>query len=192
MNRPATVVSDEEPDGRRIRGERRRAAIIAATLHVIERDGVSGVTHRAVAREAGVPASSATYYFATLDDLLVAALTETVEDYIRQLREIIDSGRDQIESLAHIIADCSGPGRLRSLAEQELSLLAVRRPALRPVARRWRETVAAIARQYTGDDLVVRALVSTADGLCASSLLEDEAPSERDVVAILRHALGLN
>ena len=41
----------ERVDGRRARGERRREEIIAATLRVVERDGVAGVTHRAVARE---------------------------------------------------------------------------------------------------------------------------------------------
>ena len=37
-----------------------RAAIIEATIRLIGRDGVDGVTHRAVAREAGVSLSSTT------------------------------------------------------------------------------------------------------------------------------------
>lgn len=182
---------EERTDGRRVRGERRRSALIAATLRVVERDGVARVTHRAVALEAGVPASSATYYFATLDDLLVAALTAAVEDYVLELREIVDGGRDEIEGLAQLIVDAAGPGRVRCLAEQELTLLAVRRPALRPGARRWRETVAEIARRYTEDPLVVREMVAVTDGLCSSALLEDDSPTVPEVVGVLRRALGL-
>ena len=56
-------------DGRKARGEKRREEIIAAALRVIEREGVAGVTHRTVATEAGVPTTSTTYHFTSLDDL---------------------------------------------------------------------------------------------------------------------------
>ncbi|HEX8867241.1 MAG TPA: TetR family transcriptional regulator, partial [Lentzea sp.] len=49
-------------DGRKARGEKKRRAIVEATLRVIEREGISGVTHRSVAREAGVPTTAPTYY----------------------------------------------------------------------------------------------------------------------------------
>jgi DNA-binding transcriptional regulator YbjK len=61
-------------DGRRARGEQRRNELLAATLAVIERDGVAGVSHRRVAAVADVSVASITYHFPTLDDLLVAAL----------------------------------------------------------------------------------------------------------------------
>jgi DNA-binding transcriptional regulator YbjK len=67
-------------DGRRARGEKRRAEIIEATLRVIERDGVAGVTHRTVAAEAGVPTTSTTYHFTSLDDLLTATLITCARD----------------------------------------------------------------------------------------------------------------
>ena len=94
-------------DGRRVRGERRRSAIIAATLAVVERDGVAGVSHRAVAREAGVPASSALYYFATLDDLLVAALTAAAEEYARQFDALCRRGNDPL-AVANVVAAADG------------------------------------------------------------------------------------
>ena len=37
-------------------------------------NGLAGLTHRAVADEAGVPLGSTTYYFADRNDLLVAAM----------------------------------------------------------------------------------------------------------------------
>ncbi|NDL58946.1 TetR family transcriptional regulator [Phytoactinopolyspora mesophila] len=178
-------------DGRRARGERRRAEIIDATLRVVERDGAAGVTHRTVAREADVPTSLTTYYFATLDDLLVAALTAVAEEYVGQLGAIIEQGRDEIGGLAEVIAAAAGPGRRRALAERELSTLAARRPALRPIARLWRETVADIARRHTTDPLAVDAMVAAADGMCTAILLEGERPDVVKVRAVLLRALGI-
>lgn len=178
-------------DGRRARGRRRREEIIAATLRVVERDGVAGVTHRTVAREADVPASSAVYYFATLDDLLVAALTAASDTYMDQLRNI---DGDPVEGLARIIADAGGPGRGRALAERELTLLAARRPALRPTSRRWREAVAEVAHRYTDDPSRVQQFVAIADGLCVRVLLSgdepgSEAPSTQQITELLRRSL---
>lgn len=173
--------SDRNQDGRRVRGEQRRARIIAATLAIVERDGVAGVTHRAVAREAGVPASSAVYYFATLDDLLVAALTAAAEDYARQLKEIVESGRDEIDGIAQMIADAGGTGRRRALAERELTLLAARRPALSAVACHWRDLLADAAHRRTADPIAIQTFVAVADGICARVLL-DEAPIGADEI----------
>ena len=178
-------------DGRRARGERRRAEIIDATLRVVERDGAAGVTHRSVAREADVPTSLSAYYFATLDDLLVAALTAVADEYTRQLSAITDSGEDELGGLAELIAAASGSGRKRALAERELSTLAARRPALRPVARHWRDAVAEIARRQTSDPLAVEAAVVAADGMCAAILLGDEQPDVHRIRTVLARALGV-
>ncbi|CAM00788.1 TetR family transcriptional regulator [Saccharopolyspora erythraea NRRL 2338] len=187
MTEPATAT-----DGRRARGQRRRAELIAATLAVVERDGVAGVTHRAVAREAGCPASSAVYYFATLDELLVAALSAAAEDYARQLREIVDSGADGIDGIARLIADAGGPGRTRAVAERELTLLAARRPALRPIARHWREKVADAAAEHTDDARTIRTVVDVADGICARVLVGTEPVTFEEIRGALRHALRLD
>lgn len=179
----------ERVDGRRARGERRREEIIAATLRVVERDGVAGVTHRAVAREADVPASSAVYYFKTMDDLLVAALTAASDTYIGQLADLRGSRGEAVSGLARVIASAGGEGRSRALAERELNLLAARRPALRPVARRWRDAVSEVARGQGADDLTARQFAATADGLCARILLGDEDLTEARIAETLRHAL---
>lgn len=177
-------------DGRRARGERRRAEIIDATLRVVQRDGAAGVTHRVVAREAEVPTSLTVYHFATLDALLVAALSAVAEEYAAQLRAITERGGDELGGLAEMIAATDGSGRGRALAERELSTLAARRPALRPVARRWREQVAEIARRHTADPRAVEALVAAADGLCAAILLGTEPADASRVRAVLAQALG--
>jgi DNA-binding transcriptional regulator YbjK len=55
--------------------EQRRLAILKAALRVLVRDGVRGVRHRAVAKEASVPLSATTYYFKDIHDLLADAFT---------------------------------------------------------------------------------------------------------------------
>lgn len=57
----------------RRRGARTRQEILEATLRLIAREGIAGVTHRAVAQEAGVNLSLTTYYFTDLSDLLCSA-----------------------------------------------------------------------------------------------------------------------
>lgn len=176
-------------DGRRARGLRRRAEIIEATLRVVQRDGAGGVTHRTVAREADVPTSLTAYYFATLDDLLVAALSTVADEYTHQLHEIIESDGDDLDGLAALVASAGGDGRKRALAERELSTLAARRPALRPVARRWRDAVARIGERHTSDPRAVDALVAVTDGLCADILLTDARPDARRIRAVLARSL---
>jgi TetR/AcrR family transcriptional regulator, regulator of biofilm formation and stress response len=181
---------DSARDGRRARGEKRRAQIIEATLAVVKRDGAAGVTHRSVAKEAGITTSLSAYYFDTLDDLLVAALSSVADVYTARMRHIIDHDKDKLGGLAQLIVESAGPGRDRALAERELSTLAARRKALQPLARRWREDVAELAATITDDSRAIAALVAASDGLCTSILI-DNAPADPTYVhAVLRQALG--
>jgi AcrR family transcriptional regulator len=47
-----------------------------AALEVVAAKGVEGLTHGAVAAVAGIPLGSTTYHFASLDDLLAAAIVD--------------------------------------------------------------------------------------------------------------------
>ncbi|WTW99676.1 TetR family transcriptional regulator [Streptomycetaceae bacterium NBC_01309] len=176
-------------DGRLLRGQRRRAQIIEATLTIVRRDGAAGLTHRTVAKEAGITTSLTLYYFATLDDLLVAALTSVTDTYTRRIRQLVDSADDPLDGLARLIAESAGPGRERALAERELSTLAARRPALRPAARGWRDNVAELARTQTDDPDAVEAFVALCDGLCTALLLDDRDADPDHIRAVLGKAL---
>ena len=57
----------------------RRAAIVAAVERIISRDGLSAVTMRAVAAEAGVSLRLVQYYGNTKDELVTAALDHLAE-----------------------------------------------------------------------------------------------------------------
>ena len=182
--------SGEPLDGRLARGVKRRAEIIEATLAVVTRDGAAGVTHRSVAKQAGITTSLSTYYFATLDDLLVAALSSVADVYTARVRRIIETADDKLTALAELIAETAGPGRERALAERELATLAARRPALRPVARRWRRDVADLAATQTSDPRAIDALVAASDGLCTAILLDNAPADVAHIRAVLRQALS--
>lgn len=58
------------------RGEETRTKINQATLQIIKRDGMRGVRHRAVAKEAGVPLGATTYHYSNIEDLIVSAFIQ--------------------------------------------------------------------------------------------------------------------
>lgn len=169
-------------DGRKARGEKKRRAIVEATLRVIEREGIAGVTHRSVAREAGVPTTAPTYYFATLDDLLIATLTWVAEELCDDMLGIVASGgtaREIAKSLASAVDEHRG----RTLAEYELYLLAGRRPELRPAARRWLDVAVEVAQP--DDPVAFRAFLAAVDGLLIQGLIADVAPDEDELEPIV-------
>src|SRR3982074_3460881 len=56
------------------KGERRRYALVSAAAELLCEGGFDAVRHRAVARRAGLPLASTTYYFSSLDDLIAKAV----------------------------------------------------------------------------------------------------------------------
>ncbi len=64
---------------RRSKGEQTRRRILDAVLRVIAREGTRGVTHRAVAAEAGVQLSLTTYYFRDIEAMIKEAFAQFSE-----------------------------------------------------------------------------------------------------------------
>ncbi|MCX4509801.1 TetR family transcriptional regulator [Streptomyces sp. NBC_01619] len=159
----------------------RRQRIIDAAIRVVGRSGIAGLSHRTVAAEADVPLGSTTYHFASLDELLVAALRQANEGFAAAVREsgaLVDPGSDLARELARLMGEWLGGERTGVELEYELYLAALRRPALRPVAAEWADGVAeSLARR--SDPATARALVALMDGICLQVLLTD-APYDED------------
>ncbi|WP_308258660.1 TetR/AcrR family transcriptional regulator [Saccharothrix obliqua] len=162
-----------------------------ATLRVVARQGVAGVSHRTVAQEAGQPATAAAYYFDGIDDLLTAALTACMDEdaeRMRVLAEAADGGVDSLRAFAELMARVvADPGRL--LAEYELYLLAARDRALRGPTHRWMAAVADFARRHTDDPALVEVVVGAVDGLMLQALLTDTPPTADRFETMLRALL---
>lgn len=178
-----------EIDGRKLRGERKRAEIIEATLRVIERGGVAGVTHRTVAREAGLPTTSSTYYFATLDELLVAALTTSCDAMAEQAAALLATDGATVRVVADMLADYLGTDRARALAEYELYLFAARRPELRPAARRWLDSIGAVLRPYVADEARIGVILAAIDGMLIQGLIAERPPTAEQLRPLLAQLL---
>ena len=114
----------------------RRTLIADATIGTIAREGMRGLTHRAVDRAAGLPEGSTSYYFRTREALLFAALARMAELDTADIGELPDMhGPVDLDLLATLLARVMRAwlttGRDRTLARYELSLEATRRPELR-------------------------------------------------------------
>jgi DNA-binding transcriptional regulator YbjK len=75
----------------RAKSEHRRRIILEAALRIVISEGVRGIRHRAVAKEAGVPLAATTYYFKDIQELIVDTFTlytekalETVSEFTNQ------------------------------------------------------------------------------------------------------------
>lgn len=174
-------------DGRLARGERRRGQLLDAGLRVVERDGVAALTHRSVAKEAGLPATAGTYYFATVTDLVVAVVEAGVERFARDLAENlgpVPTVRAYAVFAARYARD--HPGRL--IAEYELYALAARRPELRPAARGFNAILSETVSNWSADESARNTTLAALDGVFIRGLL-GTPPSADFIEQILERAL---
>jgi DNA-binding transcriptional regulator YbjK len=124
----------------------RRAEIADAAISTLARDGMRGLTHRAVDRAAGLPEGSASYYFRTRQALLQATVERLAELDSTDMPPgtgmppttglPAPSGQDLdafAAAAARIVESWLTSGRGRQLARYELALEATRRPELRQV-----------------------------------------------------------
>ncbi|MEV1067834.1 TetR family transcriptional regulator [Streptomyces sp. NPDC050263] len=159
----------------------RRQRIIDAAIRVVGEKGLAGLSHRSVAAEADVPLGSTTYHFATLDELMIAALRQANEGFGKVVAArggLADTRVDLSAELAGLLGEWLAGDRTGVELEYELYLAALRRPALRPVAAEWADDLVALLVRRT-DPLTARALVALMDGICLQVLLTDTPYDER-------------
>lgn len=173
-------------DGRLLRGQARRAQLLEAAVRVAERDGVAALTHRAVGKEAGVAATAGTYYFPTMNDLLVAVLNACTEEFAASARTDVCSIDDLAAHLAHYLC---AEERGRTTTSYEAYLLAARRPELRPTVKLWLTTLEQVLRMWTTDDTAVAVAVAACDGLLLQGLITDEPATADQFAAVLHRIL---
>lgn len=145
--------AEEAAPQRSGRGEERRGQILEATIRLIATRGLGTVTHRAVAREAGVPLAATTYYFESKSELVTEALRTLAESEVAQLRERIAELEERIASeplaaisiLAEVLMPRDRNAEQAWLAQFEIYLEAARNESLRPVVASWREAFVTLA-----------------------------------------------
>ena len=168
------------------KGERRRFALVSAAADLLCEGGFDAVRHRAVARRAGLPLASTTYYFSSLDDLIAKAVEHVGSRELEMLKFRVaglSRRRRGAESTADVLVDLlvgEGPGSRESeelISRYERYIACARQPGLRDVQRRMMQqrsdaVVEVVERSGRAvRDELVTALVCAVDGAVVASLV---------------------
>lgn len=128
-----------KPVTHRARGRARRDAVLEAAVEVIAERGLEGVTHRSVAERAAVPLSTTSYFFASLDELVAAAIGRiaagVVADVERLIRDAADGGIDRDGFADRLVALLAGGNARDVIVQFEAYLACERRPELHEPVR---------------------------------------------------------
>lgn len=170
------------------KGERRRYALVRAAAELLSEGGFGAVRHRAVAQRAGLPLASTTYYFSSLDELIVSAVNEAGMLEIAQLRSRVNAlprRRRGSQAIADVLVDLlvgerDGP-RLSDglISRYERYIAGARQPALRDIQLRLlRQRTEAVVEALDRSGRSVRAeqltaMVCAVDGAVIAALVDE-------------------
>jgi len=187
------------PDGsvkRYAKGEAREREILEATIDLIYEEGLSAVTHRAVAQRASVRPSAPRYFFPSIDDLIAEAIRSIVATMMEDLEALSArieaegmSREDAVDAFVELFVG-SAPRYDKVLFEAYL--FATRRPALRAdvdaaIAATHRQGSTLVTASRRKDfDWAAPILTAYADGVILQRLA---TPPEGIGVAALRDGL---
>jgi DNA-binding transcriptional regulator YbjK len=161
-----------------------RDRILEATVELIVDIGTRDVTHRRVAKAAGVSLSATTYYFESLDDLLEQAFSHSLDsDTVDELW----AKEDPIRALAVIVHRLAADRRAVILAS-ELAVVALRNERLAELARRWNDAWENVLADNL-DGGTSRLAVLLATGLLQASPLAKPPYDLDDIETLLRQGL---
>jgi TetR/AcrR family transcriptional regulator, regulator of biofilm formation and stress response len=180
-----------------------RAAIIEATIQLIGRAGVDGVTHRAVAEEAGVSLSSTTYHYASKDEIVSEALRRVAALEIERVgrdAERLADGHPDNASIARALGDwlaeqLEGARLLQVRAGYHLQLEVGKRPELREINHEWALAVYGLAERVlraAGSPRPrtdARILVNAIDGLRLEAITAPDPGLRRRVGPVIERLL---
>ena len=169
------------------KGERRRCALVSAAADLLCEGGFDAVRHRAVARRAGLPLASTTYYFSSLDDLIAKAVEYVGTQETQQLHDkvaMLSRLRRSAESIADIVVDLlvgDSPERVSEylISRYERLIACARQPGLRNVQRHiLKQRTEAVVEIIERSGRCVRpelvsALVCAVDGAVVAALVGD-------------------
>ncbi|WP_433620845.1 TetR/AcrR family transcriptional regulator [Nocardia sp. CA-120079] len=137
------------PAKHRESSQARRAKLLDAAIEIIADSGVSGATHRAIATRAGVPLSTTSYFFASLDELIAAALQLVAERIVARaqatIEEIGKTGLSPEDAIDRFVERQLEVPRTEAVAQFELYLECARRPELQASAHQVMANVERVA-----------------------------------------------
>ncbi len=204
----------------RAKSEHRRKEILDAALRIVAREGIRGVKHRAVAKEANVPLASTTYYFKDIEELISDAfmlfaekslqvldlfygeLHSLVANYdVKEIQRDVEVRERFITGLVDM-----GAGYIKAqvkfrrqdlLAEMAFLLEAVRDERLKPLARDYRGvwysrlTEFLILTNTPAPKEDAMLIISSVQGLLYEGIINDGEIDDVKTESILRRAIHI-
>lgn len=181
------------------RGVAKKTEILDAALRIIGRDGLGGLSMRALASEAQIPLSATGYYFKSKQDLVAEAFqrhtlqeTERIVTTITELREGL-TAEQLADRLADFIIEGLGPTRHRLIAEYEFLVESSRRPELARTSSAWQQSLQAQLRRVatslgsTSPRTDTRLILAVLAGLEIDNLSAPSLPAQATMVrSVLR------
>lgn len=185
------------PATHRASGQARRDALLRAAVELVAERGVAGVTHRGVAERAGLPPSTTSYFFASIDDLVLEALRVFAAQSVARLEALTAAFAGQelgAEEFVGALVDLLvATPRADAMAQVEAYVEAGRRgeaaPEVRAVLRAFEELTVAILRAAGAaePERAAPAFHALADGFMLHRVAWPRARRDRDA---LREALS--
>jgi DNA-binding transcriptional regulator YbjK len=169
---------------------KRKERIVDSALEVLARDGVAGITHRAIGEAADVPLGSITYHFATLDDIVQLAFQTHVDRLASRFEERLAScqqAADLIECIVLAITDDLAAHPNELAVTYELYGDAVRRNDNKRVTQRWIERAEEALAQHF-DRSTARLVDVVIEGLMVRMSIAQQPISKDEVRALLTMA----
>lgn len=152
--------------------------ILSAAVRVIGSGGPHGVTHRAVAQEAGVSPGLTTYYFKDRDDLIDQAARYAFFVEAKRLRAAVEgiegplSVHECVSLLTQMFFDKAVVDPLYDITLFEMFLEATRNPEVRELTQEWTALILELTDRIlpatdplVGREKVVQIVAAQIDGL---------------------------
>lgn len=180
----------------------RRTVLADAAVRALADQGMRGLTHRAVDREAGLPPGTTSAYFRTRHALLTALVRRLVtldQAELEAAGEAVPPPADAEELAAGLAAFAegrlTGDGRRRSLARYACAVESVHHPELREILAPRENAARRIVRDFLAgqgvDDPEGRTitLLTCVDGLVFDRLVHGGSVARAEIDGLLASAL---
>ncbi|WP_300014499.1 TetR/AcrR family transcriptional regulator [Pseudonocardia sp.] len=156
----------------------RRTEILDAALLVLADHGMRGLTHRAVDGAAGIAPGSTSYYFRSRSALVAGCVERLLAlDVEREMPALVAPRGSPLDVLVAVGVSMATDQRHRTLARYELSLAAVRDPALRAELRAGGDTIRRLGAEALAHlgavepDAAAAEIAALLDGLVFTALV---------------------
>jgi DNA-binding transcriptional regulator YbjK len=118
----------------------RRRELLEAAVEVVADRGIGGATHREIAQRAGVPLSTTSYFFSSLDELLLEAMRFFTTELLARLEGVralvVDQRLTPVEAIDALLELLLSQPSATTVAQFEAYLEATRQPEVRAEVKR--------------------------------------------------------